>query len=544
MAVQNASVAGLQSVVASSTQSSQTRLACVATNADAPIIAALDIGTNSFHMVIAKAVSNGFEVITREKETVRIGHGAGEMKELDPAAIDRGVACLERMRHLAESHGAEMRAVATSAIREARNRSEFIKRAKKEAGISIETISGIEEARLIHLGVLHGIGNHEDSMFVCDIGGGSTEVVVGNGDEMLLARSFKIGAVRLTDRFFGSATLHPSAVPSCRAFVKSTLMILQSEVQALGYDLAVCSSGTAETVARIIQQKSGKPEPTSMNRFHFTAQDVAEVVEDLTGCATVEERREKFGIDQKRAEIILAGAIILEAIADTYGISTFTFSDYALREGVLIDTLHRRGIGPENSAGDASLRSVKLLAERCDDRPEHSENVARIAVTLFDALASHLISDSEDRRLLEYAALLANVGVVISHSKHHLHSYYVIRNSELVGLADHDIEIIAQVARYHRKGLPKNEHPEFARLGDADKHRVELLAGILRVAVGLDRTQDGRVKKVKTQITDDEVLISFAPSKKLDNELNVYSAMERRSLLERVMNRRVRVTTD
>jgi len=544
VAVQNASVAGSQSVVASSTQSSQTRLAFVATNADAPIIAALDIGTNSFHMVIAKAVTNGFEVITREKETVRIGHGAGEMKELDPAAIDRGVACLERMRHLAESHGAEMRAVATSAIREARNRSEFIKRAKKEAGISIETISGIEEARLIHLGVLHGIGNHEDSMFVCDIGGGSTEVVVGNGDEMLLARSFKIGAVRLTDRFFGSATLHPSAVPSCRAFVKSTLMILQSEVQALGYDLAVCSSGTAETVARIIQQKSGKPEPTSMNRFHFTAQDVAEVVEDLTGCATVEERREKFGIDQKRAEIILAGAIILEAIADTYGISTFTFSDYALREGVLIDTLHRRGIGPENSAGDASLRSVKLLAERCDDRPEHSENVARIAVTLFDALASHLISDSEDRRLLEYAAILANVVVVISHSKHHLHSYYVIRNSELVGLADHDIEIIAQVARYHRKGLPKNEHPEFARLGDADKHRVELLAGILRIAVGLDRTQDGRVKKVKTQITDDEVLISFAPSKKLDNELNVYSAMERRSLLERVMNRRVRVTTD
>ena len=532
------------SVVASSTRSSQTRLAVVATTADAPTIAAIDIGTNSFHMVIAKAVTNGFEVITREKETVRIGHGAGEMKELDAGAIDRGIACLERMRHLAESHGAEIRAVATSAIREARNRSEFVKRAKKEAGISIETISGIEEARLIHLGVLHGIGNHDDSMFVCDIGGGSTEVVVGNGDEMLLARSFKIGAVRLTDRFFGSATLHPSAVPSCRAFVKSTLMILQSEVQALGFDLAVCSSGTAETIARIIQQKSGKSEPTSMNRFEFTAQDVAEVVNDLARCSTVDERREKFNLDQKRAEIILAGAIILEAIANTYGISTFTFSDYALREGVLIDTLHQRGVGPENLAGDASLRSVKLLAERCDDRPEHSENVARIAVTLFDALAHHLEADPNDRRLLEYAALLANVGVVISHSKHHLHSYYVIRNSELVGLSDHDIEVIAQVARYHRKGLPKDDHPEFARLGDADKHRVELLAGILRLAVGLDRTQDGRVKKIKTVVTDDEVQISFAPSKKLDNELNVYSAMERRSLLERVMNRKVRVSTD
>ena len=124
------------------------------------------------------------------------------------------------------------------------------------------------------------------------------------------------------------------------------------------------------------------------------------------------------------------------------------------------------------------------------------------------------------------------------------HSYYVIRNSELVGLSDHDIEVIALVARYHRKGLPKDDHPEFARLGDADKHRVELLAGILRLAVGLDRTQDGRVKKIKTVVTDDEVQISFAPSKKLDNELNVYSAMERRSLLERVMNRKVRVSTD
>lgn len=516
----------------------------MASSPDFPTIAALDIGTNSFHMVVAKAVQNGFEVITREKETVRIGHGAGEMKELESDAIERGIACLGRMRLLAESHGAEIRAVATSAIREARNRSDFVKRAKKEAGISIETISGIEEARLIHLGVLHGIGNHDDSMFVCDIGGGSTEVVIGNDDEMLLARSFKLGAVRLTDRFFSSATLHPSAVPSCRAFVKSTLMILQSEVQDLGFDIAVCSSGTAETVARIIQRKRGDAEPKSMNRFEFTGQDVSEVVSDLAACATVDERREKFGLDDKRAEIILAGAIILEAIADTYAIATFTFSDYALREGVLIDTLQRRGIGPESSSGDASMRSVKLLAERCDDRPEHSENVARIATNLFDSLQPHLGVDVEDRRLLEYAALLANVGVVISHSKHHLHSYYVIRNSELVGLADRDIEIIAQVARYHRKGLPKDDHPEFARLGDADKHRVSALAGVLRVAVGLDRTQDGRVKKLKTAVTDDDITISFAPSKKHDNELNIYSAMERRSLLERVLNRRVRVTND
>ena len=171
-------------------------------------IAALDIGTNSFHLVIAKVVEGGFEVIETEKETVRIGHGAGDMNELSADAIDRGIACVVRMQKIAASHNAEIRAVATSAIREAKNRFEFIRRAKKEAQIDIEVISGVEEARLIHLGALHGVGEHERPMLLCDIGGGSTEIVLGNDDEVLLARSFKLGAVRLTDRFFGFGQHH------------------------------------------------------------------------------------------------------------------------------------------------------------------------------------------------------------------------------------------------------------------------------------------------------------------------------------------------
>ena len=514
----------------------------MANDADNLIIAALDIGTNSFHMVVAKPVVGGFEVIAREKETVRIGHGSGEMKQLDADAIERGIACLARMRQVADSHGAEIRAVATSAVREAKNKSEFLRRARKEANIEIEVISGVEEARLIHLGALHGIGEPEKTMFLCDIGGGSTEIVLGNEDEEMIARSFKLGAVRLTDRFFSTAALHPSAVGSCRAFVRSTLMVLQSEMAEMGHEIAVASSGTAETVAKLIHARTGNTEPKTMNRFAFSGKDISETVKQLASVSTVEERQKAFNLDKSRSEIILAGAIILEAISDVFGISTFMYSDYALREGLLIDTLQRRGLGPEASEVDAAMRSVRLLADRCDDRPEHSQHVARIAGQLFDLLHQQLGLDVSTRRLLEAGALLANVGVVISHSKHHLHSYYVIRNSELVGLSDREIELIAQVARYHRKGLPKLEHKEFAALDSTDQHTVRALAAILRIAVGLDRTQDGRVRKMSVALTDLDLNISFTTSKKLDNELNEFAANERRSLLAEVLGVRVKIS--
>jgi exopolyphosphatase/guanosine-5'-triphosphate,3'-diphosphate pyrophosphatase len=187
------------------------------------------------------------------------------------------------------------------------------------------------------------------------------------------------------------------------------------------------------------------------------------------------------------------------------------------------------------------MRSVRLLADRCDDRPEHSQNVARIALDLFDQVWDVLGVAQANRKLLEAAALLANVGVVISHSKHHLHSYYVIRNSELVGLNDREIEIIAQVARYHRKGLPKLGHPEFAALSQEDQKLVSALAGVLRVAVGLDRTQDGRVKKITTSISEGELKIAFTTTKKLDGDLNIYAAMERRTLLADTTGLKVKV---
>jgi exopolyphosphatase/guanosine-5'-triphosphate,3'-diphosphate pyrophosphatase len=505
------------------------------------LVAALDIGTNSFHLVVAKPVPGGFEVVTREKEVVRLGHGGGDMKQLSDEAIERGVKCLVRLSKIAESHEAEVRAVATSAVREAKNRSDFLKQVRKSTGLEIEVVSGVEEARLIHLGVLNAIGIHDRSMFVCDIGGGSTEVVVGLDDEVLFARSFKLGAVRLTDRFFSGSALHPSAVPSCRAFIRSMLSVVAPEVSELGFEVVAASSGTAETIARMILRLRGEPEPKSMNRFEFSGDEVRDVVAKLQSVATVEERIERFGLESNRGDIILAGALILEGLVDVFELKSIMFSDYALREGLLLDTLRREGLIEVDEDHDAARRSVQQLADRCDDRPDHSQHVAELAGQLFDELDETLGLAPETRKYLEFAALLANVGVVVSHAKHHLHTYYLVRNAELMGLSDREVEIVAQVARYHRKSVPKPEHPEFARLSASDQQIVRTLAGILRVAIGLDRTYDGRVKAVSVKVSDAEVSIAAkSRGKKADIGLNVYAANERKGLLADVSKRKVK----
>jgi exopolyphosphatase/guanosine-5'-triphosphate,3'-diphosphate pyrophosphatase len=506
------------------------------------LIAALDVGTNSFHLIVAKPTSTGFEVVTREREVIRLGRGGGDMKEISDAAMERGVRSLVRMHEIADSHGAKLRAVATSAVREAANRGEFIKRARKDAGVDLEVVSGTEEARLIHLGVLNAIGVHDQVMLVCDIGGGSTEVVVGLDDEVLFARSFKIGAVRLTDRFFTHDRLHPSAISACRQFVRSTLAVVAPEVHGLGFQLAAASSGTAETIAQLVLRERGEQAPRSLNRFDFTAAEVGRVVERLATVATVAERQRRFDLETSRAEIILAGALILEGVVGVFDIDTITFSDYALREGVLFDTLRRDGRIVVAAEHDAARRSVHQLAERCDDRPDHSQHVARLAGALFDRLYTELRLSSDWRRYLEYAALLANVGVVVAHAKHHLHSYYVIRNSELVGLTDREIEVIAQIARYHRKSIPKDSHPEFTALSATDQNIVRTLAAILRVAIGLDRTQDGRVTDLAVDVDDDELRITLQArsGKKGELSLNIYAANERKGLLADLTGRKVK----
>lgn len=501
-------------------------------------LAAVDIGTNSFHLVVAQPTSDQrFEVIDREKEMVRLGSGSGDMKRLEPEAVDRGVAALKRFRRIAESAGASLHAVATSAVREADNRDEFLARARSEAGVEVEVVSGAEEARLIHVGVLQAVSGLDRRHLLIDIGGGSTEFVIGEGPRVLEALSLKLGAIRLTERFLRREPLRKKDVAECRRYVRAYLTHPVRGARDLGFEVAVGSSGTISNLAEMVHAERGGGPLQTVSNFTFTAEELKAVVDRLAKAPTVADRLELPGLDPKRADIILGGAIILEQAFVELEIAEMTVSDYALREGVLLDALRRRERSSAGHLEDLRRQSVLHLASICPGEHAHGEHSSRLALQLFEVTRPwHGLGDQAEE-WLEAAALLANVGLFVSHDRHHLHSYYVIRHSDLlVGFTDHEIEIIAQVARYHRKSSPRPRHPEFARLGPDDQATVRTLAGILRVAVALDRTRAGLVDKVCVQAADEgdglEVVVEAGAR---DIGLELYTAELRRSLLEEAL---------
>ena len=283
-------------------------------------LAAIDVGTNSLHLVVARVTGQDrFDVIESEKEMVRLGRGGGDMKVLSDEAMDRGVATLARFRQVADIYEAPVRAVATSATREALNHEVFLERAWAEAGVELEIISGIEEARLIHLGVLQALPVYDVPLLLCDIGGGSTELLLGHRGEVLASRSFKLGAVRLTDRFFTAERTKAADVAACRSYIRSLTVVFAKELEAHGYEIAVGSSGTIESVAQMVHAASGEPPLRTYNGFTFTVEQVSAIVDELASARTVRQRAKVPGLDAGRADIALAGALILEGVVALHG---------------------------------------------------------------------------------------------------------------------------------------------------------------------------------------------------------------------------------
>jgi exopolyphosphatase/guanosine-5'-triphosphate,3'-diphosphate pyrophosphatase len=508
--------------------------------------AAIDIGTNSIHIVVARvAPGGGFEILTREKESVRLGHGSGDMDELDADAIDRGIATLRRFRQLADSFEATVRAVATSAVREAANRDEFLRRAREEAGIEVEVISGVEEARLIHLGVLQAVPVFDREHLTVDIGGGSTEFVVAKGREVHVARSLKLGAIRLTDRFFPEGMVRRGQVRECRSYIDAYLAPLAHEIEPWGFEVSVGSSGTINAIAAIAEHRRGRDPSRGVNNVAFSRAELAAIVDSLVGARTPDQRLAAVpGLDPRRADIIVGGAVLLEEIFDRLGITSMIASEYALREGALLDIVGEDDRDSFHHLSDIRRQGVQRVIEMFErDRP-HVEHSTDLALRIFDGTrALHRLGTLE-RDLLEAGGFLHNVGLFISHSAHHKHSYYVIRNSDqLVGFTDHEIEIMALVARYHRKSSPAMRHPEFAALSDHDRRVVSLLAGMLRVGIALDRTHAHVVSDLTCEAKDGVVDITVRVRPGADDTLEHYTAEQRKDLLETTLGARVRLRT-
>jgi exopolyphosphatase/guanosine-5'-triphosphate,3'-diphosphate pyrophosphatase len=399
-------------------------------------------------------------------------------------------------------------------------------------------VSGAEEARLIHLGVLQAVPIFDQRHLVVDIGGGSTEIIIGEGTRLLAARSLKLGAIRLTDRFLRNEPVKRKALDECRRYIRAFLAPSELEVRRLGFDIAAGSSGTIITCAEVARGLRNEPPLTKVSGAVITEDDLGDVVVALSELRTADERAQLTGLDAKRADIILAGVLILEQVFASLGIDEMVVSDYALREGVLLDVLQRRERTSLGHLRDLRYESVAHLAAIAPTEREHAEHASELALQLFEQTAAVHQLDPDLEELLEAAGLLANVGLFVSHDRHHLHSYYIIRNSDLLaGFTDDEIELIAQIARYHRKSAPKPSHAEFAKLDATEQRIVRVLAGMLRIAFALDRTRAGVVDAI--DVTDDGKQLELVLDVNGDASLELYTADARKGLLEQALDRQI-----
>jgi exopolyphosphatase/guanosine-5'-triphosphate,3'-diphosphate pyrophosphatase len=473
------------------------------------MIAAIDIGTNSLHMVIVKieAALPSFTMIAREKETVRLGDRNLITGELKPEVMLKAIACLGRFKTLA--HSLEVNsivAVATSAVRESPNGKEFLHQIETELGLSVDLISGPEEARRIYLGVLSGMEFNHQPHIIIDIGGGSTELILGDSEEPRSLTSTKIGAVRLTGELVNSDPITETEFKYLQAYARGMLERSVEEVQEklkIGeFPRLIGTSGTIETIATIHAREKLGLVPSTLNGYQFSLQDLRIWVTRLRKMTNV-ERATIPGMPEKRSEVILAGAVILQEAMTLLGMESLTVCERALREGIIVDWMLAHGFIDNRLRFQTSVRerSVLKTAKKYYSNLEHSERITAFALNIFDQTQGKLhYWNTDQRKLLWAAAILHNCGHYVSHSSHHKHSYYLIRNGELLGYNETEIEIIANIARYHRKSAPKKKHENYRNLLHKEhRQMVNQLSAILRLAVALDRRRIGAISHVKCE---------------------------------------------
>ncbi|MGG6239194.1 HD domain-containing protein [Nodosilinea sp. AN01ver1] len=481
------------------------------------VLAAIDVGTNSIHMVVVKIQPDlpAFTIVDREKETVRLGDFNEATGGLSEAAMERAIGALKRCCAIATSLKAEdIVAVATSAVREASNGQAFIERVYNEVGLAINLISGTEEARRIYLGVLSGVEFNGEPHAIIDIGGGSTELILGTGEPHRFLSSTKVGAVRLTAQFVSTDPISEPEFSTLRAYVRG---MIEPNTTGLKFHLQpdepiqlMGTSGTIECLAALVASDRLGLVPDPLNGFQITYEEVSRLVETLRQ-ATYAERLEMPEMSPRRAEIIVAGAVILQETMGLLNADRITICERALREGVVVDWMLTHGLIEDRMQFQKSVRQRNILktAKKYKVHLDRSQRVAQFAMDLFEQTRGSLHTwGNLEKELLWAAAILHNCGHFVSHSSHHKHSYYLIRNGELLGYTETELEVIANIARYHRKSAPKKKHDNYRSLPTRyHRQTATHLSALLRVAVALDRRGIGAVEGIACQFdTDANVL--------------------------------------
>jgi exopolyphosphatase/guanosine-5'-triphosphate,3'-diphosphate pyrophosphatase len=504
-------------------------------------VAALDLGTNSFHVLVAEVHADGhLDPLVREKEMLRLGDLVSRHGSIPAGAADQAVATVRRFRMLAEAAGAtEILARATSAIRRADNGAELVDRIEDETGVAVEVISGYEEARLI-FGAVRASVVLDPAPAVCfDLGGGSLEVMVGDARGMQWATSLPLGVARLTAELVHSDPLSKRDRRALRDRITEELAPARCEVARFEPKLAVGSSGTLECLAQMVAARRDEEPPSSLNQLTIT-RDEFEPLHKAILASDASERLRMDGLDARRVDLIVAGSMFLATAMDEFDLDALTISEWALREGIVLDAVGRHATSPGSDDPRAIRReSVGSLARRCNWPETHSRQVALLSLELFDATQSLHGLGPDDRELLEHAAFLHDIGEHVSNTGHHRHSAYLVRNGQMRGFAPDEIELLAALVRWHRSGDPRASD-EFPLL-DADAiARVRVLTALLRVADGLDRGREQVVYGLDTMVTPSLVLVRLRT--RGDAELEMWGARRKRALFEKVFEREMELT--
>lgn len=437
-------------------------------------MAAVDLGSNSFHMVVARAHHGQVAIVDRLREMVRLASGLGSGGFLDSVSQDRALACLRRFgQRLKDMHAEQVRVVGTNTLRKARNTDAFLAAAEEALGHPVEVISGMEEARLVYLGVSHHIDGSSGQNLVVDIGGGSTEVIVGEGFEPQVLESLAIGCVGLSQKFFDGGRLSRKRFTKARLAASREFRPVAANFRRHGWERAIGSSGTIRTALAVVSELGLEDDGISLAAL----EDLIERMID----AGHYDKLTLPGLGSDRAPVFAGGIAILVEFVREFKIECLTVSDGALREGLLYDMIGRR------EHHDAREVSIRALQSRFHVDTEQAERVEQTARSLLDGVAEQWgLTDPKYAQLLQWAARLHEVGLDIAHSKHHLHGAYLLANADLPGFGRLEQQLLASLIGNHRRRLTD---VAFETLRKDWREPIFRLIVLLRLAVVLNRAR-------------------------------------------------------
>jgi exopolyphosphatase/guanosine-5'-triphosphate,3'-diphosphate pyrophosphatase len=503
--------------------------------------AAVDIGSNSVRLEVAEVIGGGApRVLASERQVTRLGASVFREGRVSAEALDMLCGVLSGMSLTWKRHDVRsIRAVATAAVRDARNQVEFLTRSSAALGTEVEIISGQEEARLIHLGVQSRWPHPKERFLIIDIGGGSAEIILSEDDRICAAFSKPLGAIRLQELFLRNDPPGPAELLRMEEYIEERIGPAVREIGRKRIDRVV---GTSSTAAAVVSAVSRIPRARreEADRRRASAAQMRRLYKEM--CSIELRRRQKIvGIGPRRAEIIIPGAAVLLHVLEAFRMPSLFFSAAGVRDGIIAD-LAARGAGREISRLTTEQRAmVEGMTERYGVALRHAQKVARLANDLFHDLQSvHQLAPPLGR-LLEASAYLHDVGHYVSDTKHHKHSYYLVANSDMPGFNLTERGIIANLCRYHRKNMPAPEHDSFQTLSAEDRHAVTVLTPLLRLADSLDRGNGQRVKAVECVVQEKEIVVNLHAPASAGIELELWAAGRLDALFRQMFGRKLTI---